>query len=225
MARRCGYCHSSCRVHKVHNAPPASHSCNRAPFPSPHEDANHIILLQSDLAYAICQFSFGSHKVRTHIHLSTCFTGWFLPSGSTVHEELVPTLDPDFPYEYHANTCQPPTRARYTSDLFDPRPARQDISRGYRERHWPATGRLPPVQDTMAYPPPLHRRPRRRIPAPRLGCGAHLRTSRRVPALSRSLCTVPRLRRHRRARRRRVAAPARRSARQYVRPAPSPRPR
>jgi hypothetical protein len=53
----------------------------------------------------MCQFSFGSPKVRTHIHLSTCYTGWYLPSLSTFHEEPQSSLDPSFVNEYHPNTC------------------------------------------------------------------------------------------------------------------------
>ncbi|KAF8970950.1 male sterility protein-domain-containing protein [Flammula alnicola] len=56
------------------------------------------------LAYTTCQFTLGNAKVRTHIHLSTCFTGWFLPSGSIVHEELVPAIDSKVQYEEHPNT-------------------------------------------------------------------------------------------------------------------------
>lgn len=76
----------------------------------------------------MCLFSMASAKVKTHIHLSTTFTGaipsfllllnvsrltqslragWYLPSGSIVHEELIPPTDPDAEVGEHANTCEP----------------------------------------------------------------------------------------------------------------------
>jgi len=61
----------------------------------------------------MCLFTIGSPKVRTHIHLSTCFTGWFLPSGSVVYEELVPPLNPNIQYDEHANTCMSPCHLIY----------------------------------------------------------------------------------------------------------------
>lgn len=46
---------------------------------------------QTDLAYKTTQFSLLSWRVKTHIHLSTTFVSWFLPTGSIVSETLVPS--------------------------------------------------------------------------------------------------------------------------------------
>ena len=48
-------------------------------------------LFQTDLAYKTTQFSLLSWRVKTHIHLSTTFVSWFLPTGSIVSETLVPS--------------------------------------------------------------------------------------------------------------------------------------
>ncbi|KAM0749939.1 hypothetical protein T439DRAFT_357452 [Meredithblackwellia eburnea MCA 4105] len=77
------------------------HTAGDTRFSLPLAQAVHAI---ADLATAMTNFSLNNLRVRTHIHLSTTFTGWFLESGSTVLEELVPALDESAHFEEHANT-------------------------------------------------------------------------------------------------------------------------
>ncbi|KAL8369912.1 hypothetical protein RB595_000326 [Gaeumannomyces hyphopodioides] len=58
----------------------------------------------TDLAYQAARFSLGSSNVKTHIHLSTTYVGWFMGNGSTVTEDFLQNDLGEDGDETHANT-------------------------------------------------------------------------------------------------------------------------
>ncbi|PWN46660.1 hypothetical protein IE53DRAFT_391171 [Violaceomyces palustris] len=79
------------------------HAAGDTRFTLPLQDAIGSI---SDLSYMSSRFSLTSPRVKTHIHLSTSFVGWFLDHGKVVKEDFIQNdLDADVTnHSDHVNT-------------------------------------------------------------------------------------------------------------------------
>ncbi|KAI9309891.1 hypothetical protein DFJ73DRAFT_945371 [Zopfochytrium polystomum] len=82
----------------------------------------------TDLAYSVGRFSLLTSSVKTHIHVSTTFIGWYLPDGSLITETLTPDgcgsrIDA---HSKHANTYfEAKTYAEsFVNNLFTPQVGR-----------------------------------------------------------------------------------------------------
>ncbi|KAI9332464.1 male sterility protein-domain-containing protein [Zopfochytrium polystomum] len=90
----------------------------------------------TDLAYSVGRFSLLTSSVKTHIHVSTTFIGWYLPDGSLITETLTPDgcgsrIDA---HSKHANTYfEAKTYAEsFVNNLFTPQVGRNLHSKACR---------------------------------------------------------------------------------------------
>ncbi|KAL8292393.1 hypothetical protein RQP46_001005 [Phenoliferia psychrophenolica] len=123
------------------------HTAGDTRFTLPLSQAMHAI---ADLGVAMCQFTIASLRVRTHIHLSTTFTGWYQENGAVVLEELVPELDQSVQAQDHANTY---LHAKSITEGLVNAIARPQAGRPKSKINWRVV-RLATVGPAVAFPYP-----------------------------------------------------------------------